>query len=74
MCPNIIRLGFRSLLCRKLLQRRRAAVSGWSFWCSRIRLPEGRHVREVGVVDTTLGAETSPQDIEVRLSELVLLS
>ena len=39
-----------------------------------IRLPEGRHVREVGAVDTTLGAETSPQDIEVRLSELVLLS
>ena len=39
-----------------------------------VRLPEGLGVRGVGVVRTTLEANDSPEDFEVRLSELVILS
>ena len=38
------------------------------------RLLEGLGVQEVGVVGTTLKVEDSPEDFEVRLSELVIVS
>lgn len=47
---------------------------GGGFDALYVRLLEGLGVRGVGVFGTTLEAKNSPEELEVRLSELVVVT